>query len=119
MRDPMQADEDDARLWGSMCHFTALAGYLIPFGNIIIPLVIWRVKGREHPFIDEQGKESLNFQLTMTLYTIVSIILIFAVIGIFFLIALGIVEIILVMIAGIKAHDGISYRYPLTLRLIN
>jgi uncharacterized Tic20 family protein len=108
----------DAKTWGMLCHLIALAGFVIPFGNIIGPLVIWLIKKDEFPFVDDQGKESLNFQISMTIYFIVSIILIAIVIGILLIIALIIVEVIFIIIATVKANSGEKYRYPLTIRLI-
>jgi uncharacterized Tic20 family protein len=108
----------DAKTWGMLCHLIALAGFVVPFGNIIGPLVIWLIKKDEYPFVDDQGKESLNFQISMTIYFIISAILIIVVIGILLMIALVIVEVIFIIIATVKANSGEKYRYPLTIRLI-
>ena len=101
-----------------LCHLAALAGFLIPFGSIVGPLIIWLIKKDEFPFVDEQGKESLNFQISVAIYGIVSAILIIVVIGIFLLIALVIADVVLVVMASIQTNKGESYRYPLTIRLI-
>jgi uncharacterized protein len=108
----------DARLWGMLCHLAAFAGFLIPFGSIIGPLVIWQMKKPEHPFVDDQGKESLNFHITVVIALVVSGILMLAFIGfiLFPIVALG--ALILTIIAAIRANNGEYYRYPLTLRLI-
>lgn len=103
-----------------LTHLSGLAIYTgIPFINIIAPLVIWLIKKEDHPFIDDQGKEAVNYQITLLLYTILCIALAFFCIGIFLLIALGIANVVLIIIATIKANDGIPYRYPLTIRLVN
>ena len=108
-----------ARLWGMLCHLTALAGFIgVPFGNIIGPLIVWLVKRQEIPFADEQGKESLNFQISLTLYSIVAALLIMVVVGIFLLIGLMIFGLVMVIIASVKSNNGESYRYPLTIRFI-
>ena len=109
----------DERMWAMFCHLSGLAGFIFPFGNIIAPLVIWLMKKEEYPLVNDQGKESINFQISMTIYIIASIILIFLVIGIPLLIILGIFSLIVVIIAAIKANEGEKYRYPFTLRLIN
>lgn len=106
------------RTMAMLCHLLALSGYVIPFGNIIGPLVMWLVKKDEMPFVDEQGKESLNFQITVMIAMIVSFVLVFVIIGFFLLIAIGIGSLVLVIIATIKANEGTHYRYPLTIRLI-
>ena len=101
-----------------LCHLAALAGFLIPFGSIVGPLIIWLIKKDEFPFVDEQGKESLNFQISVAIYGIVSAILIIVFIGIILLVALIIADVVLVVVASIKTNKGESYRYPLTIRLI-
>lgn len=106
----------DARNWGMICHLAGFAGFVIPFGHILGPLIVWAIKKDEHPFIDDQGKEAMNFQLSMTIYSIVAILLVFVVIGIFLLIALCVFVVIMIIIASIKANDGVYYRYPLTIR---
>ena len=74
--------DKDARTWGMICHLMSLSGYLIPFGNIIGPLIIWAVKKDEYPFVDDQGKEAMNFQLTLTIVFLVCVPLVFLLIGI-------------------------------------
>lgn len=115
---PAAADKDQ-RMWAMLCHLSALAGFIIPLGNIIGPLVIWMLKKDDYPIVDDQGKESLNFQISMTIYIIVSIVLIIVLIGIALLILLGIFELIVIIIASIKANEGVKYRYPLTIRFIS
>lgn len=106
----------DARNWGMICHLSALAGYLIPFGNILGPLIVWAIKKDDDPFIDDQGKEALNFQLTMTILFIIAFLLMFVIIGIPLFAALAVFVLIMIIIASIKANDGIYYRYPMTIR---
>ena len=109
----------DVRMWGMFCHISALVGLLgNGFGFLIGPLVVWLAKREEHPFIDDQGKEALNFQITMFLAFIISFFLAFVVIGFFLLAILVVMEIALPIIGAIKANNGEYYRYPFTLRLI-
>ena len=109
----------DANMWAMFCHLSALIGFVIPFGNIVGPLVIWLLKKDEYPLVNENGKESLNFQISMTIYIIASAILIIVVIGIPLLVALGFFELIAIVIATIKANEGITFHYPLTIRFID
>lgn len=112
-------DEPQARTWGMLCHLTALSGFVgVPFGHIVGPLVCWLVKGKEHPFVDSQGKEALNFQISFSIYGLVAFVLVFALIGIVLLPAVAIVDIVLTIIAAVKANNGESYRYPLCIRFI-
>ena len=108
----------DERMWGMLCHLSTFAGYLVPFGNILGPLVVWLVKKDEYAFVDDQGKEALNFQISITIYSLVSGILILALIGIVLLIAVIIFSVVMTVIAAIKANGGEYYRYPLTIRLV-
>jgi len=112
----------DARKWAMICHIIALVGLL---GNLIGffvgPLLVWLIKKEDDPFIDEQGKEAVNFQLTMLMTMLVIALLCFVLIG--FLLVPIVVPIVLVMmivfpiIAAIKANDGEHYRYPLSFRI--
>lgn len=112
-------DEKQARSWAALCHLSALAMFIgVPFGNVFGPLIFWLIKKNESPFIDDQGKEALNFQLSVTLYVIISVVLIFVLIGIVLLVIIGIVNIILIIIAAVKASNGETYRYPLNIRFI-
>ncbi len=105
--------------WATFCHVGALSLYLgIPFGNIIVPLVLWLFKKNEFPFVDEQGKESLNFQISMTIYSIVAGLLAFALIGFLIFPILIVVHVTLTIIAIVKTNKGENYRYPITIRII-
>jgi uncharacterized protein len=113
-----QALSKDARTFGMLCHLIAFAGLVVPFGNVIGPLVIWLLKKEQFDFVDDQGKESLNFQISLVIYAIASALLIVVVVGIFLLIALGIFAIVMVIIATIRANEGQRFRYPLTIRFL-
>ena len=108
----------DERTWAMLSHFSALSMFIVPFGNILAPLIIWLIKKEEMSFVEDQAKEVLNFQISMTIYLIGSIILIIVLIGIPILIGLVIFNVIITIIAAISANDGKSYRYPINLRLI-
>lgn len=101
-----------------LCHLSTFSGYVFPMGNIIAPLLIWLLKREEYPLVEDQGKESLNFQISITIYVLVALLLSFVLIGIPILIGLVIFEFIVVIMASIKANDGGRYRYPVTIRLI-
>ena len=102
-----------------LAHLSALAGLVgVPFGNIIGPLIIWLIKKNEMPFVDDQGKEALNFQITMTVIFLIGIPLCFILIGVPIVILTYIADFVLTIVAAVKANDGVAYRYPLTWRLI-
>ncbi|HIG51579.1 MAG TPA: DUF4870 domain-containing protein, partial [Candidatus Marinimicrobia bacterium] len=89
-----------------------------PFGNIIVPLIIWLSKREDLPLVEDQGREVLNFQISMTIYFIISGILCIILIGIPILIGLIIFDFIITIVAAISANDGKYYRYPINLKLI-
>ncbi len=112
------APNEDAKLWAMLCHLTALAGSVFPVGNVLGPLICWLVKKDDDPFIDHHGKESLNFQITVTIAVAVCIPLMFVCIGFPLAAAVVVGALVFVIIAAIKANKGELYQYPYTLRII-
>jgi uncharacterized Tic20 family protein len=110
--------EDEERKWAMFAHIGTFSSMFVPLGNIIAPIVIWQLKKNESPFVVEQAKESLNFQISLMIYAVISFLLAFIVIGFFLIFALVIFSLIVVIVAGVKANEGEHYRYPMTLRLI-
>ena len=111
----------DACMWAMFCHLAGLGGFLpiAPvLGGIIAPLIIWQIKKDQFPFVDEQGKEAVNFQISILIYLLVAGLLCFACIGIAVLPAVYIFDVVFLLIAGVKANNGEHYRYPLTIRFI-
>ncbi|HSV27005.1 MAG TPA: DUF4870 domain-containing protein [Sedimentisphaerales bacterium] len=111
--------DKDTKMWGMLCHLLALAGYVVPFGNIIGPLVIWLIKKQEFPFVDSNGKKSLNWQITLTIAMFICIPLIFLCgIGAILMVALGVLNLVLVIIASVRTNNGEDYRYPWSISFI-
>ncbi|MFJ3262556.1 DUF4870 domain-containing protein [Pseudomonas sp. NPDC086581] len=108
----------EARQWAMFCHFAAFLGFIFPFGNLLGPLIVWQIKRESDPFVDRQGKEALNFQITVSLAVVVSCLLMLVVIGFFLLGLVSIGALVLTIIAGIKANEGLDYRYPFIWRPI-
>ena len=108
----------DEKNFAMLCHLSALAGLFIPFGNLIGPLIFWLLKKDQSVLVDANGKESLNFQITMLIAMFVSILLCFILIGIPLAIAVGLLSLIMPIIAAVKAGGGEIYRYPLTIRFL-
>jgi uncharacterized Tic20 family protein len=109
----------EARNWAMGAHIAALAGLIVPFGNLIGPLVVWLVKRDESALVDREGKESLNFQISMTIYMFVSALLILVLIGLPLLFVVAIVDLVLTIVAASKASNGVPYRYPMTIRFLS
>lgn len=109
----------DERMWGMFAHLSAFAGIVLPgVGQILGPLVIWLIKRETMPFVNDQGKEALNFQITMTIGFVIAFALCVVFIGIVLLPMLGLADVIFTIIAGVKANEGVAYRYPFILRLV-
>lgn len=120
----------ESRQWAMFAHLSALiggvltAGWAGSIGCFIGPLVIWLVKKDSMPFVDDQGKEALNFNITVAAVFLALLILSIVTLGIGLVIAIpawiliGLAWLVLTIIAGIKANEGVRYRYPFTLRLI-
>ncbi|RPE76967.1 DUF4870 domain-containing protein [Vulcaniibacterium tengchongense] len=119
----------DQRQWAMFAHLSAIAGAILTsgvggWGTFLGPLIIWLVKKDTMPFVDEQGKEALNFNITVALACVALVVLVVVTLGIGVLIAIpawiliGIAWLVFTIIAAVKANDGVSYRYPFALRLV-
>lgn len=102
----------DAKTWAMLCHLLAI------FTGFLAPLIIWLIKKDEEPFVDEHGKEALNFQITVFIASFVSGILTMVCVGVFMLLAVAIANIIFCILATVKANKGQPYRYPVSIRFI-
>lgn len=114
----METPGREERMWAMLCHLSCFAQFMIPMGGIIGPLTVWLMKREEFPLVDDQGKEALNFQISVLIYVLICVVLIFVIIGIPLLILLGIFETVMIIVAAVRANEGVPYRYPLNLRLI-
>jgi uncharacterized Tic20 family protein len=113
---PPSAPPSD-RTWTVLCHASALLGFFLPWGgHILPPLVVWLVKRGESTAVDEHGKESLNFQLSMLIYNIIAGVLVLVLIGFVLLPILHVLNVVFVILASLRASEGTLYRYPITIR---
>lgn len=112
-------DDRNERMWGMLCHISALAIFIIPgVGNILGPLVIYLLKKDEYDFVEDQGKESLNFQITVTILLFVSGLLIVIGIGFLLLAIIAVAALVYTIIAAVRANEGEFYRYPWSIRFL-
>jgi len=116
---PSRTDREmsrDARLWAMLCHLAGLAGFGVwVIGFVIGPLVVWMIKKDEYPFVDEQGKEAINFQLTVV---IIGVVLVVTCVFLVLLPALLVLDLVFAVIAAVKANEGDHYHYPFRIRFI-
>lgn len=103
---------NDQRTMAMLCHLLGL------FTSFVGPLILWLIKKDEMKFVDDQGKEALNFQITVAIASIIASLLTFICIGFILLPAIGIADIIFCILAAVAANKGQAYRYPATIRLI-
>ena len=108
----------DERTWGGAAHWSALVGAFVALA-FLGPLLVLLVKGNDSPWIRKQAVESLNFQISILIYAIVSAILIIVLIGFVLLAAVGLVWLIFTIIGSVKVAGGDDYRYPLTIRMVS
>ena len=113
-------DAKDENMWAMFCHLASFSGYVmpVPLANIIGPMVVWSIKKEDYPLVSDQGKESVNFQISMMIYYAISFLLLFIVIGFVLIPALMLFQLICVVIAAVKAGEGEAYRYPMCIRFI-
>ena len=108
------------RQWAMGCHLVALCGIVIPFPavNMLAPLIVWLLKREDGAFIDDQGKESLNFQISLFIYALACGMLAVIGVGLLLLLPLALFGMVCVIMAAIKASEGTKFRYPACIRLI-
>ena len=128
--DPNTTVNDDTvipqeeRQWAMFAHLSALLGGLVTsavggWGWFLGPLIIWLLKKDTMPFVADQGKEALNFNITVAIAAIISCILMFVLIGFLLIAVVAAGWLVLTILACIEANKGVAYRYPFTLRLIS
>ena len=120
MSDTPQAPADkEAQNWAMYCHLSALAGFVILFGSVVGPLVVWMMKKDTMPLVDQHGKEALNFQITVLIALIISGASMLVLIGFLLLPVVGIGALVMTIIAVVKVSNGqLDYKYPFAIRLI-
>ena len=112
------AVSQEEKTMGMLCHLLAI------FTGWLGPLIIWLIKKDTMPFVDDQGKEALNFNIMLLIVFAILWALTFVTFGIGILLTgplmfiIGVAALVLVIMAGIKANEGVAYRYPFSLRLI-
>ncbi len=114
---PVALSKED-RDWAMIAHLGAFAGHVFPFAHILVPLAVWLFRRDTSAFVNDQGREAVNAQISVTIYAIAGVALCFVLIGIPLLAALYVANFILVILAAIAASEGKTYRYPYILRLV-
>ena len=106
------------RTFEVLCHALGFAGFVFPFGNILGPLIVWLMKKSESSSVDAHGKEAMNFQISMSIWVLLSFASYLILVGIILFPAAILTGVILTIMGAVKASNGELYRYPLTIRFI-
>jgi uncharacterized Tic20 family protein len=99
-------------------HLSTFAGLVVPLGSVIGPLAVWLTRRDRDPFIDQAGREALNFGITIAAYGAVALVGALMLVGIPLLLVGVVAWVVLGSLAAVKASQGQAYRYPLTVRLV-
>lgn len=105
----------ETKQWAMFIHFSILAGWVIPIGGLIVPILLWQIKKDELPGIVPHAHVVLNWIVSSLVYALICFILMFVVIGIFGFMALALATVIFAIMGGIKANDGELWEYPGTI----
>jgi hypothetical protein len=115
----------EEKTWGLIVHLSGFAVFVLPaFGNLIGVLIAWLLLKDKSAFADDQGKEALNFHLSLWLYAGAAIAFSIVTLGIGllatipFLLALALYQVVMMIVAAVEANNGKAYRYPLTIRFV-
>jgi uncharacterized Tic20 family protein len=114
---PSYVPTEDERTWGLIAHLSGLIAGLIGL-SFLGPLVVWLIKKEESPFVADQAKEALNFQIAVFIAILISALSALICIGFILVPLVAIGSIVYAIIAAMEANKGVYYRYPYTLRLI-
>jgi uncharacterized Tic20 family protein len=112
------AADQAVRTTAAAAHLSTFAGLIVPFGSVIGPLTVWLSRRHRDPFIDQAGREALNFGITIAIYGSVLLVAALMLVGIPLLMVGVVAWVVLASLAAVKASQGQAYRYPLTMRLV-
>jgi uncharacterized Tic20 family protein len=119
LRPPDDGVEPDEANWAVVAVLLAFSGFVFPFANIAGPLAVWLLKRDESDFVEAHARETLNFQISITIYLAVSGMLIYLLIGILLVPLVVLFDVVATIVAALRASRGELYEYPLCLRLIS
>src|SRR5687768_12004866 len=112
---PPYVPTEDERMWGMLAHLSGLIASLLGGLSFLGPLVVWLIKKEQSPFVADQAKEALNFQLAAMITALICLV---TCVGAILIPVIGIGALVFAIIGGMEANKGVYYRYPYTFRLI-
>ena len=111
--------DSDINTNAMIIQLSAFAGYFVPFGNIILPVVLWLTWRDKDPYLNRMGSEAVNFQISMLIYYLISALLMLVLIGFLLVFAAVIFHLTFIIIAAVQTSRGVEFRYPFTIRFIS
>ena len=115
---PTQLQTTEQKQTGMFLHLSQLLNFIVPFGGVIAPIIIWQMNKDKTPALDAHGKMIVNWMLSALIYSVVSFVLAFVLIGFLGFIALFVTGIVFPIVGAIKANNGEFWEYPLTIKFL-
>lgn len=115
---PIAPEAFNDKLMSMFVHLATFTDIVVPLSSIVVKVVLWKINVGKSAFFERQAKEAINFEISIYIYSVISFLLIFVIIGIPLFMALIVFNVVCSIIAAVKSHNGEDYRYPLTIRFI-
>ena len=115
--DTLTSADQETRQWAMFLHLSLLAGFVVPFAGLVVPIIIWQLKKNELPGLDPHGKVVANWLVSALIYGVVAGILCLVLIGLPLLALLGLLAVVFPIIGAIKANNGELWAYPLSIQI--
>lgn len=115
---PMSLQTPEQRQTGMFLHLSQLASLIIPVAGIVVPIVIWQTQKDKIPALDAHGKMVTNWMISALIYSVVSVVLMFVLVGFLTILAVMVMAIVFPIIGAIKANNGELWEYPLTIKFL-
>jgi len=108
----------EQRQWGLFLHLSQFAAFIVPILGLVAPIILWQIKKDEIPALDAHGKMVTNWIISSFIYSIISIVLMFVLVGFFTFLALLVMSVVFPIVGAIKANNGELWEYPLTIKFL-
>ena len=115
---PSSLQTADEKQMGMFLHLSQLASLVVPVGGIILPIVLWQTQKEKMPAIDAHGKMVANWMISCLIYAVVSVILMFVLVGFLTILAVAVMGVVFPIIGAVKANNGELWEYPVTIKFI-
>lgn len=110
--------DPNTRQWAMILHLSQLAGLVVPFAGLVVPIVIWQIKKAEMPELDAHGRMIANWMISELIYWAIAVVLMFVLVGFLLALVLGVLALVFPIIGGIRAGEGELWKYPFSFKFI-